>query len=241
MTKQQPPNWGTDPLTAYLETFRNNQFATLANKPSIVNPLILVDGLYLRFLEGATNLRPFLPAVFFLRAHSAYRAAAGAVMAGQVYEAHTLLRLCLEHTAYGVFINDNEPRWKRWMERQDSKQSKDLVRKEFSFGNLKSHFRSISEPIGAKFEILYEKLIDFGAHPNEQGFSLNSAIRKQENGDVHFDTIYLQENGLSLDFGLKSATEVGVWSLHAAQLIYPVRFELLGIREELTSLRKNSW
>lgn len=241
MIERQPPNWGNDPLTAYLETFRNNQFATFAHKTPVINQLILIDSLFLRFLEGATNLRPFLPAGFFLRAHSAYRAATGAAMAGQVYEAQTLLRLCLEHTAYGVFINNDENRWKKWMERQDSRISKEIVRKEFSFGNLKSHLKSISKPVGTKFELLYENLIDFGAHPNEQGYSLNSAIRKQENGDVHFDTIYLHENGLSLDFGLRRASEVGVWSLHAAQLIYPVRFDLLGIREELTSLRENSW
>ncbi|UGY08590.1 hypothetical protein [Phyllobacterium pellucidum] len=115
MTKQSPPGWGNDSLTKYLDNYRDNQFATFVGKRAVISDLILIDGMYKLLLDGAKNPKPFIPMTFFLRAHSAYRSATGAVMAGQLYEAQALLRLCLEHSSYALYIGPDTERWKRWM------------------------------------------------------------------------------------------------------------------------------
>nr|CAD6612895.1 hypothetical protein RKHAN_02529 [Rhizobium sp. Khangiran2] len=186
-----PEGWGDDSLTAYLEEYRGNQFATFIGKPREVADLIALDGMFKRLLEGAVNPKPMIPMTFLLRAHSAYRSAAGAVMTGQLYEAQAMLRLCLEHASYGHYIGGDADLWKRWMARNESDKNKEAVRKEFSAGRVKRKLQSIDVNTGTAYETLYERLIDFGAHPNEQGFSMSSAIRRQPNGDIHLDTVYL--------------------------------------------------
>ncbi len=232
-----PDGWGDDALTDYFDNFRNNQYATFDNKRPQVSALIRIDALFKRFLDGAINPQPLEPMGFLLRAHAAYRAAANAIFAGQVFEAQTLLRLCLENGAYSTYVGTNVERWKLWMARHDDPEAKPKLRRELSHGNIRNHIQEISQPLGEQFSILYEELIDFGAHPNEKGFSLNSAI--QETSDrVDFQTIYLHGDGLALNFGLQTTKQVGLWVLHIAQLIYPTRFSLLGIKDELEKLRE---
>jgi hypothetical protein len=179
-----------------------------------------------------------IPVTFLLRAHSAYRSAAGTVMGGQLYEAQALLRLCLEHAAYGHYIGGDTALWERWMRRNESEKNQEAVRKEFSANKVKRKLQSASAKIGTAYETLYERLIDFGAHPNEQGFSMSSAIRRQPNGDVHLDTLYLQGDGVPLDHALKTTAQVGICVLRVAQLLYPDRFSTLGLDFELSTIMK---
>lgn len=237
MTQIAPPGWGQDALTDYLSSYRSNQFATFANKGQSMTDLIQIDGLFHRFLVGAINPRPFYPMTFMLRAHSAYRAGVGAVMAGQLYESQALLRLCLEHAAYGFYIGADKDRMERWLRRGDSDEHRKGLRKEFHNDKIRAYIQGHAPVICDQFDHLYNLLIEFGAHPNEQGYSLNSTITKVK-GDVHFNAIYLQENGPPLDLAMRTAAQVGLWPLHLMQLLYAPRYELLGIRAELDELRR---
>jgi hypothetical protein len=236
-TTAPPPRWGEDSLSEYLTAYRSNQFATFANKGQPMKDLIFIDSLFERFLKGAINPRPFYPMTFMLRAHSAYRAGVGAVMGGQLYESQTLLRLCLEHAAYGFYIGADKDRMERWLRRGDSDANRKAVKKEFHNDKIKPYIKDAAPVLLDHYDHLYNQLMEFGAHPNEQGYSLNSSITKID-GDVHFDAIYLQENGAPLDLAIKTAAQVGLWPLFVMQLLYPERYELLGIRADLDELRK---
>ena len=118
--KLGPTGWGIDPLTAYLDDYRDNQFATFANKTKEVRDLIAVDSMLQRLVEGFKDPKPLIPSLLLLRSHSAYRAATGAVLAGQLNEAQALMRLCLEHAAYGHYIGSNFSRAERWLRRDES-------------------------------------------------------------------------------------------------------------------------
>jgi hypothetical protein len=238
MTSEAPPNgWGADALTSYLQDFRRNQFATFANKGQATKDLVTIDELYGRLMVGAVNPRPFYPLNFMLRAHAAYRAGVSAIMGGQVYEAQSLLRLCLEHAAYGFYVGSDKERLERWLRRGDSDANRKAVRKEFHNDRIRAHISARAPVLGDHFNVLYDRLMDFGAHPNEQGYSLNSTIIRDDS-HVHFNAIYLHGDGLPLDLGMRTAAQVGLWPLHLMQLLYRERYELLGIRGELDELRK---
>lgn len=237
MATQAPPDhWSEDSLTEYLQAYRSNQFATFANKGQSMMDLIHVDALFERFLKGAINPRPFFPMNFMLRAHSAYRAGVGAVMAGQLYESQAVLRLCLEHAAYGFYIGADRDRMERWLRRGESDANRRIVRREFHNDKIRAHIENQSPVLCSQFDHLYSQLIEFGAHPNEQGYSLNSTITNV-GGDTHFNALYLQGNGPPLDLSIRTAAQVGLWPLLLMQLLYRERYELLGIREELEELR----
>lgn len=231
-----PPGWGNDTLTAYLEEFRGNQFATFHNKRRQVADLIALDELFERLLKGAKDPDPQMPTTFLLRAHAAYRVAVSSVLGGQLYEAQALLRLCLEHASYGFFIGSDTARWTRWMRRNDDEKSRKLVREEFTAGAIRRAIKKADVKIGGHFEFLYERLINFGAHPNEQGFSMSTKLRK-EPGETHILSIYLHDDGVPLDFALKNTAQIGICALQIAYLIYPTRMQLQGILQDLDGIR----
>ena len=156
-TQPMPPGWGDDSLSDYLKAYRTNQFATFANKRQAMQDLIRIDALYEQFLKGAINPRPFYPLQFTLRAHSAYRAGVGAVMAGQLYESQALLRLCLEHAAYGFYIGEDKERMECWLRRGDSDANRKAVRKEFRNDKIRAHIEARSPVLSGHFEHLYSQ------------------------------------------------------------------------------------
>lgn len=238
MTSQPPPAlWGADALTAHLDAFRSNQFATFANKGRSTTDLISIDGLFDRFLNGAVNPRPWYPMSFMLRSHSAYRAAVSTIMGGQLYESQALMRLCLEHAAYGFYIGADQGRMERWLRRSDSDANRNAVRREFHNDKIRAKLNAEAPSLSKVYDQLYNRLIEFGAHPNEQGYTQSSALR-EEDGSVYFDTLYLQGDGLPLDLAMKTAAQVGMWPLLIMQVMYRERFELLGIKPMLDEIRQ---
>lgn len=233
--RSPPPHWGDDKLTSFLDSMRGNQFATFANK-KIVADLISIDQCFRDFLENAINLRPWMPANFMLRSHSSYLAACSSVMAGDVYNSTAPLRNSLESAAYGLYIGDNATRAEIWLSRHENDASLRRAKSEFTIAHMKTEISARAPTLRDKFDRLYELCIDFGGHPNERGFSSNMQIRNEADR-THFLTVYLNEDNNALNFGLKTAVQVGLWSLFCFRLLYPERFELLGISEHIDQLK----
>jgi hypothetical protein len=231
-----PPGWGQDSLTQFLDSVRRNQFATFANKKLEMKDLIFIDVMFTKLEEGQVTEKFFAPMTFLHRAHSAYRAAVGAVCSGQIYEAQALLRSCLEHAAYAFHIADEPARYEVWLNRHEGMDTKKSVQTEFMWKKIIGALTAKSEEIGSLFSRFYEQTIDYGAHPNERGFSLNSEVAITDGGEKRFSTVYLQSDGLALDLGLKSAAQVGLLVLSAAALIDPARMQQLGIDLDLAEM-----
>src|SRR5258707_9743255 len=128
--------------------------------------------MFRKLFDAAINPRPFLPVIFFLRSHSAFLSACGAVMAGQVHDEQALLRICLEQGGYAFYIGDDEARWERWMNRHDSLATLKAVRDEFSHGKVTRHISASDANLGRVYTTLYDRTIDYGGHPNGRGASL---------------------------------------------------------------------
>lgn len=235
-----PPDWGNDHLTNYLETFRHNQFATFVHRKEEVQALIAIDALFQRLVGGAVDPVPLLSMGFLQRAHSAYRAACGAIMGGQLGEAQSLLRNCLEQSGYAFYVGRDYGRWKRWMDRHEprSKTQQDKWREEFSHGKVVSAIAAADTKVGQTYKELYERTIDYGAHPNQMGDTMGSSVEETEGEGLRLWTIYLHEDGLLLEYSLRSAAQVGLCALLIAQLIYPARMQATGVKFDLEDLAK---
>lgn len=232
-----PPGWAQDMLSAYLQEFRGNQWATFHNKRPEMRDFIALDDMFNRLLHGAKNPKPILPATFLLRAHSAFRAAVSLAMGGQLYEVQSLLRLCLEHAAYGFFIGGDQALWTRWMKREESEKNREAVRREFSHGAIKHKLKKADADVAKNFVAMYERLIDFGAHPNEQGFSMSTLLERDGN-ETRISALSLHGEGDQLNFSLKTVAQTAICALQIAHLIYPVRMDLAGISHDLQQIAK---
>ncbi len=157
-------------------------------------------------------------------------------MAGQIYETNATLRAAIEISAYGVYIGDNVPRYELWMGRHDTDAGKNKVRDEFRHRKIVKHLETMSKPLAADYETLYEDTIDQGAHPNERGFSFSTNVREGDDGK-ELEQVYLHGTGLQLDLGLKNVVRIGMWILHLFRIVYPAKFELLGVSAALDDLR----
>jgi hypothetical protein len=232
-----PAGWGNDRLTEYLDNFRGNQFATFDGMKRSTERLIEIDLMFFTFLNGAINLRPWFPANFMLRSHSALRSAIGSAMAGQAYEASAVLRLSLEFAAYGLFIGSDKKRAEAWLRRHDSEKDMLEMRNMFLIKNINNHTHQVSPSLAVDFKDIYDNLIDFGAHPNERGVTesmdiIDSADRKE------FRAIYLHSDPRKIDAAFARCYHVGLWSLLAFRLVWPDRFKLMGLSEKLETLTK---
>lgn len=235
-----PPTWGNDTLTRYLDNCRVNQWATFANKRSEVIDLTTIDGMFRRFFGEAVNPKPILPANFLLRSHSAYLSACGAVMAGQLHDAWSVLRVSLEQGGYAYYVGGDRERWTRWLARHDvrSRTQQSKWKDEFTHGRVLRHLRTADPQLAEVYSGLYDRTIDYGAHPNERGISVGMNFEDTLDGGRRFNTIYLHGEGPILNLLLKSTAQVGICVLRIAQLIYPERTQATGVKFTLETIRK---
>ncbi len=240
-----PPSWAddADELSKFLEQARRNQHATFHRKKVAYHLLREIDGCFMTIGKAMDNpsgmdlLSPFL----LMRCHSAFRAACGTAMAGQVYETFPLLRTALECAAYALFMNLTPNMKEVWHNRNVDAASKKLMRKDFAISKVAEAIVSKDEKLAEVFEVLYERCIDQGGHPNQLGVFGNAQITDIEDGK-QFNQIYLHGDGTALDTGLKTAVEVGICCLYLLQNVatFTTRFELLGLKQRLQELRRNS-
>lgn len=234
--KPPPRDWGKDEFTRFLDLARGNQFATFVNKP-MVPYLIEIDACFQCVEQGWINPRPQFATIFMFRAHAAYRAALGSAMAGQAFEVFPLLRSCLECAAYGLHIGSDDERAEIWLRRHDDAKALKRMRKEFVASRLRETIEFHSKRMLALFDQMYERTIDFGGHPNEQAL-LSNITRNEEEDRTEFQTVFVHGDDLQLVHALKNTGQVGLWVLHAFQLIYRERFGLLGVEDRMIQLRK---
>ncbi|WP_107675038.1 hypothetical protein [Agrobacterium sp. LAD9] len=64
---------------------------------------------------------------------------------------------------------------------------------------------------------------------------MSTKLRK-EPGETHILSIYLHDDGVPLDFALKSTAQIGICALQIAYLIYPTRMQLQGILQDLDGI-----
>lgn len=232
-----PHGWADDSLTEFIESAHHNRFATFANKKDWSQRLIALDGCFVRIAKDWLNPRDLLIPFFFLRCHSAYRAACEHAMVGQVTDAFPQIRASLEYAGYALHIHKNPGLAETWLRRHDDDAATKAVKNAFTVANVRATIEKANRHAARVFAELYERAIDFGGHPNER--AITGSMKMTDLGDRKlYESIYLHGDGLALDHALKTTAQTGVCALDILQAVLPERFELLGVRADLLELRK---
>ena len=213
-----------------------NVFATFDSKKSEYKLLKDIDAIYQKAIDYFLNTPSFLPAMFFLRAHSAYRGACRLSMSGQIPETFVLLRSCIENGLYALHVFKNKVAEEIWVGRHDDEQSLKKTKGEFATWKVMKTLQGIDEWLYKVTSQLYENTIDWGAHPNERAISSSMKIIKEEN-KTEFKQLYLSGDTPQLAFGLKSTARVGLCSLFIFRHIFRERFDLISISEEMKTFK----
>lgn len=228
-----PKGWGEDKITAFFDTARENCYATFHNDSSYFKRLIEINKIFLSAIDYMENSKSWFALFFFLKAHSAFLGATYLTSSTQIPEAFMVLRSVLENSLYGLFIDKNPKLAKIWLERHKDEMSKKAVRNKFKILFMLKLLRNCDSKLAKATEILYERCIDYGAHPNER--SLSSFLKKEtkDEGVIQFNLQYMTDNRTSIKFCLKSAAQVGICSLKILELVIPERFKITGLSEKL--------
>lgn len=232
-----PPNWDTDEISKFIEAARVNEFATYANLKDEIHRLLDIDNAYRKAIEGLNHTKEWFSGFFLLRAHSNFLAACRLSWSGQIPESYAVLRSCLENALYGLYLARNPESRVIWLRRHDSDADKKKVRDEFKIGTFLGLAKQVDPSEGEVAAALYERTIDYGAHPNERALMQSLQI-KEEADIVEFKTIYLDKDSEQLRLLLKTLTQVGVCTLSLFRITYRERFDILGVTAVLDHIKK---
>jgi hypothetical protein len=235
--KQIPEGWGNDSLSAFIELANRNTFGAFVQYNDWFTRLQKIDAAFGTFSENLLNTSVFYEPFLFVRAHSSYRAAIRLATSGQMPEAFSILRNCLEYALYGFYLNKFPAEIQTWAARDDSEAGKKKACRELKFGKMLSHLDESSSATGKAARHLYELTIDSGAHPNRKTITL-AMKREETNEHVSFDLAQLNNDPIMFTMVLKTCAQVGICSLKIFNLVFPERFDLLGISDEIEQLSK---
>jgi hypothetical protein len=188
-------------------------------------------------LTNIINPADAISPLMFYRCHSVYRAACATSMAGQAAETFVLLRSCLEYAAYGFAMFRDPKLATVWLERHEDAQSRRASVQEFQIIKIREMIDGVDTGLTSVFQELYDRAIDFGAHPNVRAAGSNMAIEERD-GMTYIIQQYTNKEGDALELGLRSTAQVGVCCLMLFQHAYQAKFLLLGVRDTLLELRQ---
>ncbi|MEQ9446266.1 MAG: XRE family transcriptional regulator [Rhodospirillaceae bacterium] len=235
---EPPEGWGEDALTNYLEEAYRNRHATFANLHEWRDKLVNIDKCFVTIADGWTNPKNPLVSTLFFRAHSAYRAACENAYAGQVANLYPQLRVCMEYAGYALHIDRDDKRAVTWLNRHEDEDSLKAVKQEFQISKVRDTIKFADHKKAEIFDHLYQRCIDWGAHPNEMAVTGNARLIKQGDRKLYEQT-YLHGAGVMMEGGLKTTAQCGLCTLGIFQEAFPARFELLGVKHDILELRKN--
>lgn len=235
-TEQRPLGWSQDKLSEFIESTRQNQFATFANMQPAYSVLREIDDCLQITAENLSNPKDILAALLLFRSHSAYRAACAMAMGTQLPETFVLLRSSLEYAGYALHISKHAELGEVWLRRHDDTVAMSAMKKAFMGVNIENAVGAVDKELGRLYKELYQQTIDFGGHPNERG--LSGSLRLEESSvKREFQGIYLHADPLYIMHAMKASAQIGICCLHIFQSIFRERFMLLGLQERILQLR----
>ncbi|RJP64552.1 MAG: hypothetical protein C4539_14345, partial [Ignavibacteriales bacterium] len=176
MTENVPRGWGDDPLSGFIELARRNTFASYSRLHVLYKLLSDIDKAYKTLTDNLINTPDWYAAWFLLGTHSSYLGGARLSLSGQTTEAFRVLRGCIENALYGFHVSRNHESFRTWLNRHNNEVSMRAVKNEFRITCLFDELESIDKKLHRISKDLYDRTIDFGAHPNERAFSSNMKI-----------------------------------------------------------------
>ena len=241
MPEQKPPPWGDDPLSTFFSEGEYNERVSSLNLAPIYALLQRLHAAFRRVEETIKkdNREELLLTRFLMvRAHSSFLAAIRLAMSGQLFESYTVLRSSIEQAWYALYIaKDRQPpeRSEIWLRRNDDEASKAKCKKEFTVANVRSAHESFDSVTAKELQQLYETMIDLGAHPNPRGV-LTAMSRSETDEEINYRVGILFLEPIPLLTTLRMAVAMAVTVLKVFQLIFPDRFKLMRLDEEIQAL-----
>jgi hypothetical protein len=232
-----PPQWGDDALTSFIELTRHQQFATFVKLRALFDKMLQVDEAFVRFHTDLTDPEDLVGPFFSVPAHAALRAATSLAMSTQISPGFAAMRQCLEASLYGLYISQHPDSFETWIKRTEDDASRRQMKNEFTIAKLQKTLESLDADTFSLWTRMYDKTIDFGAHPNPSAL-LSTLKKKEQEKGIRWEVTYLTSEPEVIRGTFKSVAQTGVISLRVFRHVFPKRFQALGITESFSTLQQ---
>ncbi len=240
MNIEIPESWGKDPISNFIRSAYTNSILAFTEykETPVFKALYEVDNLFNLAMKVKYERHERLLTNFIGRCHSAYLGGVRLSTSGQVVETYMVIRGCLENVLYALYIKDDPTideelpeRSVVWLNRGKDEDSTKKCRKMFTYSAVKKNLLEQDKALGQEASLLYERTIDYGAHPSFYGHSTTSNVKQ---GGV---TILLLLPGTpSFKLCVQTTVEVGICGLRIFNRIFQDRFRSVGITEKLNKI-----
>jgi hypothetical protein len=220
-------------LEDFFDVVRSNQRANREGFPEWYAIIERIDTCFVRAGSGLVDPDPVMAAVLLLRCQYAFKAAAAMALAGQAAEAFPAIRSVLEYAGYCLVIAETPSLQSVFSLRHAGEVEKRAQKDAFQIRAVKDAVARRSAPLAAIYEDLYQRTIDFGAHPNPHAVFSTMKLDERE-GKIMPQAITKDSKIMVHTF--KSAGQVGLAALHVLECAYTSRFQQLGIHDELEAI-----
>ncbi|UFW83005.1 hypothetical protein BjapCC829_23760 [Bradyrhizobium barranii] len=211
LEKGRPFGWQDSELFCFIEECWNNSLAVVGNKGIACQRLTEIDRLFesMQSQVKPTSMDELVPSLLFLRSFVAYRASI-MVLLSLPTDGFPLLRSSLEYAGYSLLMKDEKQLAEAWLRRDETDSAKKLVRDTFTQKRIRAAIAAKDKSLADNYQLLYERTIDWGAHPNEKALT-PSLVRESFRGNTkQIQFKMLGESGVSLDHALRTAAQVGI-------------------------------
>ena len=203
-------------LEDFFDALRSNQQANREIFPEWYAIIVRIDDCFVRC--GLIEPKSSLAGVFFIRCQYAFKAAAGMALAGQP-EVFPILRSLLEYAGYCLVMSETPALERVFVLRHAGEAELKEQKKAFQISAVREAMARHDTNLATFYEEMYQRTIDFGAHPNPY------AIFTTKTWD-HQTMIHT----------LKSTGQIGLAALHVLKCVFKPKFELLDIHREMEAL-----
>lgn len=238
--KQIPP-WGQDALSTLFQTAEYNDRVTSLKFPNVYSLLQRIDAAFRHVgeaVEKDSRQELLIPRLMIARTRSSFFASIRLSMSGQVAESYPVLRAGIEQAWYALHIakDPNPPeRVTVWVQRNDDESLRSKCKNEFQIRKVRSTHQSFDSTTAEQLHELYERVIDLGAHPNQQGVLTSMNLSETEE-EITYQVGLLAPKVIPVLFALKTTVEVAIGMLKVYQLIFPERFKIMSLDDEIKAL-----
>lgn len=227
--RPRPEAWQQSSLFQFIEECWSNSVAVVANKNIIATQLTAIDQI---FEDVHQHLKPngtaqLVPSFLVLRAFSCFRTAA-MVCLSLPTDSYPLQRACLESAGYANLIASQIELSEIWLQRDENPKA----RSRFSNRAVRETIEARDKRLAEIYQDLYERTIDFGAHPNEKSVVAN--IVRGSVGSGNIQVKMLPGNDQTLDHALRTCGQVGICALKVLNLVFEPQFAGQGFQEKIT-------
>jgi hypothetical protein len=225
-------------LEEFFDALRASQRANQEIYPDWYAIISRIDACFVR--AGSGDSESLMAAIFRNRCQYAFKAAAAMALAGQAADVFPVLRSVLEYAGCCLLISETPALEKVFILRHAGDAEKAEQRRAFQSKTVKEAVcRHCTAALTTLYDDLYQRTIDFGAHPNPHAIFTTTLVEESGDGKTATTTTFAitKEPEIVLN-ALTSTAQIGLTALHVLDCVFKARFEQLGIHHEMDALAK---